>query len=371
MNSGKLRIHWLVWQPTPYNDSLFRALAGDSSLDLLVHYRAPVVASHPWQSAVATGYPARFYRVVLGLDWKLIGLILRERGSLFVVGGWDHPTGQVLLVLARLLGRRYCVWSDTPDARGRRGGLLARFRSVWLRWIMRGAHRCMGTGLPAVQVLKQMGAPAEKVVNFPYWIDIDEYARERQASVRPRDLPMCFVSSGRILNRVKGHDIAVRALAQAATETGTPFRYVIAGAGPDEDSLRQLIDSLGLRDKVTLAGWLEPEPLRQLYRSSDVLIHPSPVHEPYGVVVIEAMAAELAVLASDQTGAALDRISQGNGLLHPAGNVEVLSSQIRSLLRNPESARSMGKAARATAELWPLERAVALIRQIAGPCVAR
>src|SRR6266487_1378788 len=85
------RVHWLSWLPTPYNDYLFQHLAGDSAIDLTVHYRNRVLSSHPWQSALAEGYRARFYNLLFGLDWHLLSLVLRNRRAFFLVAGWDHP----------------------------------------------------------------------------------------------------------------------------------------------------------------------------------------------------------------------------------------------------------------------------------------
>lgn len=361
--STQRRLHWLSWQPTPYNDYLFQELAKDPALDLTVHFRSRVLASHPWQSALAQGYKSRFYSLILGVDWHVVWLAFLDRQAFFLVAGWDHPTSQVLLSLLRLFGRSYALWTDAPDVKRQRSALSAPVRNVWLRWIFAGAVRIMGTGEPGVRGLKEMGAPAARLINFPYWIDLAAYARGSPLTRDDASRPVRFISSGRIKNYLKGHDVAVRALARAGAVSGVNFEYWIAGAGPDEDAIREIAKSVGLQDKVKLLGWLEPEELRALFRSSDALIHPSPVHEPYGVAVIEAMAAELVVLASDATCAATDRIQHGsNGFIHPAGDVAVLSEQISVLLQNPCSIPEIGRRARATAELWPINRALAITR---------
>jgi len=357
------RIHWLSWLPTPYNDYLFQHLAGDSAIDLTVHYRSRALSSHPWQSALAKGYRARFYNPVFGLDWHLLSLIFRDRCALFLVAGWDHPTSQILLTLMRLLGLSYALWTDVPDLKRQRSLLFAWARAAWLRWIFAGAVRILGTGQPAVQNLKLMGALEARLINFPYWVDLAAYAPVTKPRGYGADRPLRFISSGRITNSLKGHDIAVRALAQAGEKGGILFEYAIAGTGPDETEIKELVKSLGLKDNVKCLGWLEPDSLRALYQNSDVLIHPSPVHEPYGVAVIEAMAAGLVVLASDVTCAATDRIEHGlNGFIHHAGDVNELSEQLSFLLRNPDSIPNIGGRARDTAELWPVERAVTIVR---------
>jgi glycosyltransferase involved in cell wall biosynthesis len=112
-------------------------------------------------------------------------------------------------------------------------------------------------------------------------------------------------------------------------------------------------------------GWLEPEETKSLYRKSHVLIHPSPVHDPFPNAVLEAMAAGLVVVGSDMSGSAVDRIEHGiNGLLHRAGDVQELSEQLICLLTQPDRIAEMGRQARETAECWPMERAVATIENM-------
>jgi glycosyltransferase involved in cell wall biosynthesis len=369
---SRRRLHWLCWQPTPYNDYLFRHLARNLQIDFKVHYRTGVPASHPWQSALAKDYPARFYEPFMRVDWHVVSLAWRDPQAFFLIAGWDHPTSQLLLTLLRLFRRTYALWTDAPDMTRRRPWWYASLRSAWLKWVFAGAARIMGTGQAGVSSLKEMGAPASRLVNFPYWIDVAAYARPRPGPREGAGSRLRFVSSGRIKNALKGHDVAVRALALAGKQGGMPFEYCIAGIGPDEAALKALVESLGLQDQVKYLGWLEPDELRALFRTADVLIHPSPVHEPYGVAVIEAMAAELVVLASDATCAATDRIEHGsNGFIHRAGDVEDLAEQIAFLLRSAQSIPQIGRRARATAEQWPIERAIATIKEaLAEPCAA-
>jgi glycosyltransferase involved in cell wall biosynthesis len=366
----KSRIHWLCWQPTPYNDFLFQRLANEPGFLLTVHYRERVVSSHPWRSPLGHGYDARYYRRLLGVDWRILGLALRESESLFVVGGWDHLTAVFLLTALRLLRRHYTIWTDTPNLIRRRHLIKTWLRAKWLRWIFRGAVKVMGTGRPGVQALCRMGAPSEKVINLPFFQDTTLYRIKRDAGGDAAGRPIRFLSVGRIEKSAKGHDVAVRAFAQVAKGSDARlWLYRIAGTGPDEASIRQLARELGVKDRVCILGWVEPGELVELYRESDALIHPSPVHDPFPNAVLEAMAAGLVVLTSDVTGAGLDRIQHGvNGFLHKAGDAEELAGQISRLLQQPERIPEIGRRARATAEEWPVERGIAAIREMLASC---
>jgi hypothetical protein len=77
-------VHWLGWQPTPYNDFLFRRLSQE--VPLLVHFRERVLPSHPWKTPLGEGYPRRFYQTRGGIDWTVATLPLRDQEALYVVG---------------------------------------------------------------------------------------------------------------------------------------------------------------------------------------------------------------------------------------------------------------------------------------------
>jgi glycosyltransferase involved in cell wall biosynthesis len=79
----------------------------------------------------------------------------------------------------------------------------------------------------------------------------------------------------------------VRALALATRSSGVHFEYYIAGSGPDEAALEAVVREVRLEHKVKILGWMEPEALRALYLRCDVLIHPSPAHDPFPNAVLE------------------------------------------------------------------------------------
>jgi glycosyltransferase involved in cell wall biosynthesis len=370
---ARVGLHWSCEAPSHYNDVLFRALHDAGFARLRVHYRRDSLPSHPWRTPLRTGYDSRVQRRVLGVDWFLLKCALLEPGAQFVLGGWADATSLLLIGLCILSGRRYVVWSDTPKPDDNRKRAFAAARNAVLRVVLGRAHRILGTGVAATEALVRMGAAWDKVVDFPYWTDIgalDPRSRRPDFGSGPT---VRFVSAGRVDNALKGHDLAIRSLAEALRLLpAAQVEYLIAGTGPDVAFDRALAESLGIGDRLEMPGWVEPDALADLLLGADVLIHPSPVLEPYGVAVIEAMAAGMIVLASDATCAGLDRIEHGvNGFIHPAGDVDALSEQIRWLLTHPEAMPGIRRAARRTAEQWPVSRGVGIIRAIVGTADGR
>jgi glycosyltransferase involved in cell wall biosynthesis len=348
---------------TPYNDFLFRKIA-EAIPGTEVIYRNRALGSHPWKSGLGSGYRMHYERRFLGLSWSTIALAVRRKSAFFLVEGWDSPTAIVLLSLLRILGRGFATWTDTPNLDRLGPWLREKLRSAWLRWIFRGAAANMGTGVPGVDGLRVMGAPERTLVNFPFVLDLHAYARPHLASAGTR--PMRFVSSGRVQNRLKGHDLAIHALKRASQRSGIPFQYFIAGTGPDSGALQSLCEELGLDGSVTLMGWVEPGDLRALLHSADVLIHPSPVQDPFPNAVLEGMAAGMAVLGSSACGSVVDRVSDGeSGWVHPPGSIEGLADHVEWCLRNPGAVSDMGMRGQKTAARWPVERSVAIVRDLA------
>lgn len=358
-------LHWFSWQPTPYNDVLFRELAGSTKFSLMVHYRSRVLSSHPWRSPLCQGYPARYYVPRLGIDWRSLRLAFTDKNTIFVIAGWDHPTTIILLALLRLLQRRYVLWTDTPNLGRPRPIVRAWFRRRWLVWIFAGAHRLLATGQPGISALRQMGASEHLLESFPFWLNLQAFDRKVLKEQHSSRCLIRFVSSGRLVKAIKGHDLALRALSIAMRGHTMDWEYVIAGTGPDAESLKVLAQELGISRHVVFPGWIEPDDLRELYLRSDILIHPSPVHDPFPNAILEGMAASLVVMGSDVCGSVLDRIESGvNGFVHRAGDCDQLAQQIGQVLNDPFVMVGMGQRARITAELWPVKRGRTIVEQL-------
>lgn len=366
LKPNSYRIHWLTYQPTPYNDYLFRSLDADDEIDLKVYFRQIGVSSHPWKSALAEGYKSQVYNMVLGVDWQVVSLPFRDPQGFFLIAGWDHPTSQLLLTLLRIFRFKYGLWTDTPNLNRPRTPIKSFLRSIWLKWIFGGAAQILGTGKIGVENLHKMGAKSEKLINFPTFLNLADYDLDTETRQYDRDRPLRFISSGTIKNSVKGHDLAIRALSIAAHECqDITFEYYIAGTGPDEPELQKLVARLGLEDRVKFLGWTEPETLREYYLKAHALIHPSPTHDPYPNAVMEGMAAGLVIFGSDVSGSVTDRIEDGvSGFIHQAGNVEQLAAQIVAYLNHPAGFANMGTRARRTSEEWPIDYGVRTIRTI-------
>jgi glycosyltransferase involved in cell wall biosynthesis len=154
--------------------------------------------------------------------------------------------------------------------------------------------------------------------------------------------------------RWKGHDVFLHALALLPVDL--PIRgYVIGGAIYSTDGSQRTIEelgvlasSLGIAEKVGFTGFLE-NPAAAM-RSLDICVHASTQPEPFGRVIVEAMAVGLPVIAS-RGGGADELIEEGKtALAFPPGDAKELAGLIKRLANDKLLRRRMGDAGHSSVE---------------------
>lgn len=153
--------------------------------------------------------------------------------------------------------------------------------------------------------------------------------------------------AGRIANG-KGLLELLRAVAQNAS---TVTKLVLAGATPDHAygiQLRKEADALGLRDRVNFAGLLTEPELVEEFARAEALVLPSH-QETAPMVVQQAMAAGLAIIATTVGGIPHQIRHEDSGLLFGAGDVGTLAGLISRLGNDATLSPRLGEAARAIA----------------------
>ncbi|MCC7208627.1 MAG: glycosyltransferase, partial [Anaerolineae bacterium] len=123
--------------------------------------------------------------------------------------------------------------------------------------------------------------------------------------------------------------------------------YVIIGDGPLRQDLDARIGSLGLRGRAHLAGWRSDA--AALMPAFDVFLMPS-VWEGFGLVVLEAMAARLPVIASRVSALPEIVVHGQTGILTPPADAPALTTALTRLLSDPALRQAMGDAGRARLE---------------------
>jgi glycosyltransferase involved in cell wall biosynthesis len=154
----------------------------------------------------------------------------------------------------------------------------------------------------------------------------------------------------------KGLPHALAAFAQIREQTAA--HYVIIGDGPLRDSLAAQAHALGLADRVHFLGW-KPD-ARAYYAAFNCFLMPS-LWEGFGLVVLEAMAARLPVVAS-AISALPEIVRDGEtGYLVPPSDPSRIAARLLDLLRDPDHARRLGEQGRQR-----LDSAFSVSQMVAG-----
>jgi glycosyltransferase involved in cell wall biosynthesis len=148
------------------------------------------------------------------------------------------------------------------------------------------------------------GLPADKLIMVPNGVNTEVYAKAesddlsqfRSKFALPEEKIVLFV--GRLVHE-KGVHVLVNAVPKVLEKVNAKF--IIVGNGYMKEQLSNLTKNIGLSHKVLFTGFVDDETLRKLQKCADVSVVPS-LFEPFGIVALEAMAANSPLVVSDTGG---------------------------------------------------------------------
>jgi len=162
-------------------------------------------------------------------------------------------------------------------------------------------------------------------------------------NAKPTNEQPYILAVGRLVKK-KGFDVLLRAYALMRSQN-THWRLVVVGDGPERRKLEDLAHRLGIYQDLCFAGCVSHDDIWRYYRDADLFVLPSRV-EPFGIVVLEAMAAGLAVLATNVGGVPEVVVDGETGILVNPESPEDLSEAAIELLGNRLMCEQMGKRGR-------------------------
>ena len=171
-------------------------------------------------------------------------------------------------------------------------------------------------------------------------IDTTRFAPSPSTSV-DRELAILCVAR---MVPVKGHAVLLRAMHElAARDIGVTATLI--GDGPGRAGLEALAAELGIADRVTFAGVIGQDEIRAFFDGAEVFTLPS-FAEGVPVVLMEAMAMQVPVIASRVAGIA-ELVTDGvSGRLLPPGREDLLADALEAFAAAPDLRIAMGKAGR-------------------------
>jgi glycosyltransferase involved in cell wall biosynthesis len=315
-------------------------------------------------SADVEGVPVARLHVDLARPWtkvtaalKTVAFFFRRHGSFDAVHLHGFSQKSVLIVvLSRLFGKKLLLTIHTAD-HDEAGCVRQRGRLAY--WAYRQADRYVAISSRIAGNYRAAGLPKARLLLAPNGVDVSRFHpptdAQREAARKALGLSpdlrwLLFVG---FFSREKAPHLLFEAWLRVQATEAPPSGLLFVGA--TESNYREVDKNLaeeiaaqaerrGLSDRVRFTGpLLEVE---QAYHAADIFVMPS-TREAFGMVLVEAMASAVPVIATKIAGVTDEIVADGRtGLLVPPGDAEALSEAIRRLLIDGGHARELGAAAR-------------------------
>ncbi len=232
------------------------------------------------------------------------------------------------------------------------------------RWLVRLVHG----------VVVNSRATAKRFSVWPWlkcWtvyngVDSQIWQETGRHAARPRGAEQVLLMVARV-SRWKRHDIALRVFARLAGRFKGLHLVFLGGKDPMDHfwwhEMQQRTRDTGYARRIHWVGGVERVKLGGWYEMADVLILPSD-EEPFGRVLVEAMAMGLPVVAFDGGGVSEVVQHERQGLLVPAGNVSAFSRAVERLLSDDVFRLYLGEEGKRRAREFSIERHVETVCRI-------
>jgi glycosyltransferase involved in cell wall biosynthesis len=391
MSQRPLRVLLVSSHPVQYAAPIFRLMAADARVEILVAYCSLQGAQSQmdpgfgvevkWDVPLLEGYnwvhvPNRLWASRIGSFfgvfnpgiWKLISEGNFDAVVLFT--GYVCATFWMAIAAAKWKRLPVLFGTDAHD-------LAARDAKPWKRWIKRRfwprlfglADSVLIVSSGGAALMRSLGISEERITLVPFCVDNEWWIRQSDAVDRRQvrtglgvDEKTPVILFCAKLQEWKRPQDLLRAFAKIAELNAC---LVFAGDGPLRSALEAEASTLGMARNTRFVGFVNQSGLPKTYTASDILVLPSE-YEPFGLVVNEAMLCRCPAIVSDRVGARFDLVREGQtGYVFPCGDVDALANALRRALSDREHLLKMGDAARERMASWSLgDYASALVESI-------
>lgn len=210
---------------------------------------------------------------------------------------------------------------------------------VKLKYYRQVNHFCPSTA-DQMRYLASKGVEPDRITVIPHFSRIPNVdALESPLSIHK---PPTFLSYGRFVAK-KGFHHLIEGIARLR-QTGVDAKLLLGGDGPERPTLKRLIDDLDLADHVHLSGWIED--VASFLSQSPYVVIPS-LDEPFGIVVLEAMARGKVIVCS-RTQGPMETLNDETAFLFETGNVDDLIRAMNDALVDLKRSQKKALAALST-----------------------
>ncbi len=322
-------------------------LPGREDLDGIKVCRVPC-----WAAKVPFFYPPPFV-ISPGFPLHLKKLDDEHGFDLFHLHNRFFADFNLALPYARLKRKPFVMTAHNPRPKHVASPLAALGTSYdWLigRWPFVLADRVIAVSEWARHDIAKYGVDKEKIVTIPNGVNVEEFNPGGSMLVRDK----YRVGDGELLLFVgrlvpqKGISYLLEAMPLVLGQH-PGARLVLVGRGSLCESLKRQASRIGLDGSVIFSGYMEEDELKDAYGACDLFVLPSTV-EPFGIVIVEAMACGKPVVCTDSGGVREIVADSINGFVVPARDPGALAHRICQLLSDKGARDRMGRMGRYIAE---------------------
>jgi glycosyltransferase involved in cell wall biosynthesis len=391
----KVRLAYLVSHPIQYQAPLLRRIAQEPDIDLTVFYGSDFsLRSYQdegfgvdvqWDVPLLDGYCSEFLPVIRDDGTQTVTTPLNHGIFRALYGRGEKPGFDVLwvhgyamvnalhgMVAAKALGIPVLLRGDMWLRDRPRSGPKLFLKKAFFQLLKNLVSGVLTVGRLNEEYWRHYLGDEIPFFLMPYAVD-NEYFQRRSLEASPRreelrrevnidgGRPVILFAS-KLQRRKRCSDLLDAYGILMKTMSGPLPYLLIAGDGEERVALEEQARRNGLVD-VRFCGFRNQSDLPRFFDIASVFVLPAR-HEPWGLVVNEAMNAARAVIVSDDVGCHPDLIRDGvEGFVFPAGDVNELAEALRRVLATPETAVRMGENALERINTWSFEEDVLALRE--------
>ncbi|MBF0621265.1 MAG: glycosyltransferase family 4 protein [Magnetococcales bacterium] len=315
-------VPWFPWSHSRFGD--YGQFAKISAQD---HCLDNVPVSHPRYPVIPKiGMSAAPMLMALSVAKSLFHIHKNIFPFQVIDAHYFYPDGVAAAWLGKQLGVPVVI-----TARGTDINLIPKYALPrrMIKWAAEHSAGMITVCAALKESLVELGIDARKVTVLRNGVDLVRFQPgDRQQARQALSLTRrTLLSVGHLITR-KGHDLAIKALMDLPDTD-----LLIAGSGPEENSLRALADQCQVSDRVRFLGALPQEQLPDCYRAADALILASS-REGWANVLLESMACGTPVVASNVWGTPEVVTNQAAGVLMPERSPAGVTAGVNTLFLN-------------------------------------
>lgn len=210
-----------------------------------------------------------------------------------------------------------------------------------LKSLVNNSYKTLTNSSETLKVSLENGLKKDKLEIIPFGVDTNIF---KPYNISKDKKIFQILSVGYLIER-KGFEYLIKSVKEVL-KIHDNVKLTIVGTGPLENQIKNLIKQLGLERTVKIISNVSDERLVEFYNSSDIFVLPSIIDsqgntEGLGVVLLEAMACKVPVIASNIGGIPDIVHDNVNGILVPQKDILELSKTINELIRNEGLRKSL------------------------------